>query len=609
MTDHPAIENQQAAETAEWETGPAGRRRRAAALRRLRGLTMWRSIRGRLTVSRWQIWMALLSSLVMWSGLLLLFYWGFRFLFQMDWFSGYLIELLFGLFFSALWVMLIFSTSILIYSALFTATDARTMLISPIPADDVFAYKFHEAMLFSCWGFLMLGSPMIITYGVAVSAPWTFYPLSAAFLVGFCLLSGSLGALLCIVVISACPRNRKQASLLLIAGLLIVVGSNAYTAWRQVAQTTLSRNALIHFLERAQLTALPVLPPHWMSQGIQAATRPDSYARPMMFLLLVLSHALLSYLVATAVYRIGYRRAYDGIQSHARHRARSGHSAAYTRIAQLLKFLTPGVRALVIKDIKTFVRDPIQFLQLLILTGLLCLYIITLGSSQTYSQNPFWKNVVGLLNLLVMALFLNVFTSRFVFPLLSLEGQKMWVLGLAPISRRAIMWAKFALSASGSCLLLFGLTVLNVQMLRLDSLIIAIQFLMVPVLCCGSSGIAVGLGARFADLKQTDPSKIAAGLSGTLNLIVSLVYMVLSIGLIAVPSHLYVLVRDARNTSQQDDLSRVFSLSGLEHILPQEWASPEGWLAIGAGMSVLLCLAAVWFPMHVGARAFRDMEV
>lgn len=609
MIDNHAIDSQPTTASAGWETGAAGRQRRAAALRRLRGLTIWRSIRGRLTVARWQIWMALLSSLVMWSGLLLLFYWGFRFLFQMDWFSGYLIQLLFGLFFSALWVMLIFSTSILVYSALFNATDARTMLIGPIPADDIFAYKFHEAILFSCWGFLMLGSPMIITYGVAISAPWTFYPLSAAFLVGFCLLSGSLGALLCMVVISVCPRNRKQASLLLIVVLVVVAGSNAYTAWRQVTQGTMSRNALIHFLEQAQLTTLPVLPPHWMSQGIQAATRPDNYTRPIMFLMLVVSHALLSYLVATAVYRLGYRRAYDAIQSHAQHRARSRRSLAYVSIAHLLKFLTPGVRALVIKDIKTFARDPIQFLQLLILTGLLCLYIITLGSSQTYSQNPFWKNIVGLLNLLVMALFLNVFTSRFVFPLLSLEGQKMWVLGLAPISRRSIMWAKFALSASGSCLLLFGLTVLNVQMLRLDALIISIQFLMVPVLCCGSSGIAVGLGARFADLKQTDPSKIAAGLSGTLNLVVSLIYMVLSIGLIAVPSHLYVLVRDAQNTSQQDDLSRVFAVSGLEHMLSQEWASPEGWLAIGAGMSVLLCIAAVWFPMHLGARAFRNMEV
>ncbi|MEO1998457.1 MAG: hypothetical protein ABGZ17_24705 [Planctomycetaceae bacterium] len=586
-----------------------GRSRRAAALRRLRLLTLARSLQGRLTAARWQIWMALLSSLVMWTGLLMLFYWSFRFLFQIEWFSGYVIELLFGLFFSALWAMLIFSSSILIYSSLFSANDARTMLIGPIPADEVFAYKFHEVMLFSCWGFLMLGSPMIITYGVAVSAPWSFYPLSAGFLLAFCLLSGSLGSLLCMLVIRLFPRNRKQAALLLAVVLSLIAGGNTYAAWQQVAGQSLSRNSLIQLLEQVQLTSLPVLPPHWMSQGIQAATREEDLVRPIMFLLLVTSHAFLSYLIATAVYRRGYRWAYDTLQSHARRGTRTGRTLAYTGLERLLSFLPTGIRAVVIKDIKTFARDPIQFLQLLILTGLLCLYIITLGSSQVYSQNPFWKNVVGLLNLLVMGLFLNVFTSRFVFPLLSLEGQKMWVLGLAPISRLAIMWAKLALSAAGSSLLLFLLTLLNVQMLRLDPLVTTIQFLMVPVLCWGGSGVGVGLGARFSDLKQTDPSKIAAGLSGTLNLVVSLVYMVLAIGLIAVPSHLYVLVRDVQTASPADDLTRLFSVSWIEHDLPLQWASAEAWLAIGAGLSVLLCVVSVWIPMRLGANAFRDMEV
>ena len=38
-------------------------------------------------------------------------------------------------------------------------------------------------------------------------------------------------------------------------------------------------------------------------------------------------------------------------------------------------------------------------------------------------QSPYWRNLVSFLNLAVTALILSTFTSRFIFPQLSLEGR------------------------------------------------------------------------------------------------------------------------------------------------------------------------------------------
>jgi len=45
----------------------------------------------------------------------------------------------------------------------------------------------------------------------------------------------------------------------------------------------------------------------------------------------------------------------------------------------------------------------------------------------------------------------------------------------------------------------------------------------------------VGLGAIYPNLKEDNPSKIVAGFGGTLNLVLSLIFVLSIIGLEAVP--------------------------------------------------------------------------
>src|SRR6185312_448640 len=123
----------------------------------------------------------------------------------------------------------------------------------------------------------------------------------------------------------------------------------------------------------------------------------------------------------------------------------------------------------------------------------------------------------------VTALILSTFTSRFIFPLLSLEGRNFWVLGLLPVRRAAILWGKFAFASGISLVATEVLVVLSDWMLQIGTGMILLHMGMVAILCLGLSGISVGLGARLPDLKESDPSKIAAGFGGTLNLLVSLV--------------------------------------------------------------------------------------
>ena len=155
------------------------------------------------------------------------------------------------------------------------------------------------------------------------------------------------------------------------------------------------------------------------------------------------------------------------------------------------------------------------------------------------AQTPYWRNLVSFLNLSVTALILSTFTSRFIFPLLSLEGRNFWILGLLPLRREQILWSKFVFSSAISLFATEALVVLSDLMLRITPVMIGLHVGMIAVLCLGLSGISVGLGARLPNLRETDPSKIAAGFGGTLNLLVSLVFIFAIVTALALPCHLY----------------------------------------------------------------------
>ncbi len=277
-----------------------------------------------------------------------------------------------------------------------------------------------------------------------------------------------------------------------------------------------------------------------MSAGLLAAARGD-WTRAGYYLMVLSAHGALAYLAAAAIARDLYFRGYSRVQGNRSTRRRIGLYGLDAIFHRLFFFLTRPVRLLILKDLRTFRRDPAQWSQFLIFFGLLGFYFLNIPRLGYAVQSPSWRNLVSFLNLSVTALILSTFTSRFIFPLLSLEGRNFWVLGLFPLRREQILWGKFVFSVGISLWPTELLVILSDLMLGMSPLMIWLHAAMVAVLCMGLSGISVGLGARLPNLRESDPSKIAVGFGGTLNLLVSLVFIFAIVTALAVPCHLYFL--------------------------------------------------------------------
>ncbi len=195
------------------------------------------------------------------------------------------------------------------------------------------------------------------------------------------------------------------------------------------------------------------------------------------------------------------------------------------------------MRLLMVKDLRLFRRDPMQWSQFLIFFGLLALYFFNVRRFNYDLYYIGWVNMISFLNLSVVGLLMSTFTTRFIYPMLSLEGQRFWLLGLLPVSRETILWSKFLFAVGTAILPCSILILLSDLMLDISLLVLLSHQLTCLILCSGLAGIAVGMGARLPNIHEPSPSRIAAGFGGTLCLVISTLYILVVVLLTALPTH------------------------------------------------------------------------
>lgn len=553
-------------------------------------------VRQALTTARLRVTLVVLLSIFFWYGLFFLFSEGFHFLSRTISHSvtqAQTVQAVYNVFFASLLVMLVLSSAIILYGGLYRSAEAEFLLTTPVRPERIVLHKFQEAIVFSSWGFLLLGSPMLVAYGLEVGAPWYYFALLLPFMAAFVYIPGGIGAILCMLFVHHLARLRRQAALL---GALLLLGGLVALGWALFAKTEgnlLTANWFQEMLRRLQYSEHRLLPSWWLSSGLLEASRNDAgqpgsapWAESLLFLSLLISNALFLRVLALAIGGRIYRKSYSELRTdHPRRRPRA-HFWLDRAVLRFTPLLTPQMRLLIVKDLRLFRRDPVQWTQFLIFFGLLGLYFANIRRFSYDVNYVAWVNMISFLNLAVVGLILSTFTTRFIYPMLSLEGRRFWILSMLPVRRESILWGKFLFAVVGSSIPCCLLILLSDIMLRVTPLVLVIHQLTCLLLCLGLSGIAVGLGAKMPDLREESPSKIAAGFGGTLNLVISAIYIVVIVLLTALPMHFYLVM-----TQTDADASRY-----------------QAWLLAGIAAAFATGVTATIAPMWLGLKAFRSLE-
>ena len=339
------------------------------------------------------------------------------------------------------------------------------------------------------------------------------------------MLCSGIGAIIAVVVIRWFPRLRPLTLGAIIIGLIAIAIFQMPAGIRVKSDTltfTLSR-----LLLGMRFTSYPFWPSWWVSRGITASAK-GQWLQSTFFFGILSSNMLVTVLATEFIGKLWMYTAWKK-QYETQYTTSPRHRSLWVLPRKILSVFPSDVRAIVLKDIRNLFRDPVQWTQGLIFFGLLGLYFFYLRNLGYHRVPIVWRNLIAFLNIFSLSAIMCSFCSRFIYPQLSLEGHAFWILGLAPTNMGRILMIKFFIAFFG--LLTISVTLLAISMfmlnmewsVRIVALIIAIA--MSFALC----GLATGLGAVFLDLKQSNPVAIISGFGGTLNLVLSLLYMISAI--------------------------------------------------------------------------------
>ncbi len=496
-----------------------------------------------------------------------------------------LTEPLMYLLFAFLFILLLLSNLVVGYSNLFKNREASFLLTQPIRFETLLQWKTLESSVLASWAFLLLIAPMMAAYGLEKHVAWHFYPISVLLIALFIVLPGVAGCIGAVVVARFMDRRSFQIACLV--GLISL--GIAATLWYQSSPIPEEPGGgrmvsmMERMMSRTRFAQFPLLPSYWLTSAM-IQWGEGALAASGFFLLVLLSNALFFSSVVTS--RLGpfFYRAAAETQSRGsvfwQWRSRNARSAKATvyrvswpeRFLQRVPGMSSDVRALILKDARMFWRDTTQWVQTLMLFGLLAVYIFNIRYFSEQLSSRFWIYLVAFLNLGACSLNLATLTTRFVFPQFSLEGKRLWIVGMSPSGLSRVVAIKFWVATTLSLVLTLGLILVSCIFLRFDTQQTALFCAATLVITLTLNGMAVGLGTLYPNFREENPSKIVSGFGGTLCLILSFLYILASVVLLGMT----VSWHPAAVPTQVRVGSCIFAFLGLSWLL--------GWMPLRMGL-------------------------
>lgn len=437
---------------------------------------------------------------------------------------------------------LLFSSLITALSQCFLSHDLQLIAASPVSMLRLFRAKLLETAIFASWTALFLALPIWLAYASVFDAGAGYYLTLAAVMAPFVLITASIGLMFSVALVNLFPA-RKARDLLSLVALLFIIG--AVMMARVIRPERFTRpeefGTWAEYLVELSSPTLPWLPSYWAARVLGevlglygAAPRWDAVAWYGGALLAVATFAAG---LAALVFREGFRSGFS--------RAQEAREVRWTRqpwwrgaSAWVSRPFPLRMRAIIVKDVATFFRDPGQWSQLFLLMAVIAIYLYNfkvLPLDAAGGTGYFMRNLLAFLNVGLVGLVVAALAARFVLPGISLEGDTLWMLRSSPLSLRELMWAKFWGGFVPLLLVAETLVIVSNRMLHSTALLEVLSVAAVLCLSAAIVGLAVGLGAEHPRFDASDGTEVAAGYAGILFMMTSAVLVLFSVTVLAWP--------------------------------------------------------------------------
>ncbi|HEX6159737.1 MAG TPA: hypothetical protein VF111_06200 [Thermoanaerobaculia bacterium] len=499
-------------------------------------------------------------------------------------FGDYLLRLGLSWLFLTFLAFLAFSGVVTALSTFFLSDDLRLLMGAPVSAGRLFMARFTRTVGQASWMVIIFMAPILLAVGVASCAPLVFYFTAILAVVPFVVIPVAVGAAMTLLLVNVLPARRAR-DLLMLASLMFAAAIVLTLRFIQPERLMRVENLpdVTDFFATLQSPITPLLPSFWAGEVLFAGLQG---AGDLLHGAALWTTALAFTVVLAAADRRWHFAGYSRSQEAPKARVTS------LRIVDTLAYALPLStvrRQLLVKDVKVFLRDVSQWLQLLPLFALVLLYLYNF-SALDLERIPYMsgviKNVYALVNLGMAGFVVATVAVRFVFPAVSAEGAAFWLVRTSPVSMRDFLWSKFWTGVVPMVLFVEVLTITANEFMGVDPFLKVVASIAVVFMTFAMVGLAVGLGARYPRF-GADANQVAGSYGGVAFMILAVLYIIVMIVLLGWPSAMWLFSR-VRN----------IRLSALR----------EAMMAASFLLAIVLSISTWLIAMRSGVRALDDMK-
>lgn len=445
---------------------------------------------------------------------------------------------------------------IVCYATMFRSSEVEFLMALPLSHARIFWVKFIDNFFYSSSTLTLLGLAWLLGYGSYFAMPWYFYFFSMFFVfLPFMLVAGIVAVIMLMVLVRVAARVGVRWLLAAVTGLYLLAiylyfhFTNPIRMVQEVMRHYPNVNEYFGYLDASFVRYLPN---HWVAEYLYWSINGETPRAATYFVLLIVTLVVLL-AIAAILARGMYYRSWSAVKDA---RASTGSRVVSPGRSLFMDFgrrsaFPLQVDVILRRDFWAFVREPSQWLHMVLMILLLLVFIISMNSLEVKLVNPFMQTVSFLVVFLFNGFMIASVCLRFVFPSVSLEGETFWVVRSAPVSLRRLYWHKFAAALVLVLLVAELLALVSTSMLRDSAFMSAVSVAMTFCIALALTSLNLASGAAFATYAEKNPIRIASSQGASLTFLGSMAYLAFVVAVLVVPLQGYFETLVVRGFSQR----------------------------------------------------------
>ncbi len=506
-------------------------------------------------------------------GSYFLFLTGAQFLHNQGEVGSLFLDRMFYVGWSLIFPLLILSNIITALTTLYRSKEVSFLLTMPVSYSDIFHIKFLENMAYSSWALLILGFPLTLAYSSIKSL--SIGQMAIMLTLGlppFLMIATGIGLGFLLIAIWLSQWIRLRTIFL----TSVVVSIAVFWFYFKTGRTDLpilgdvaNFRAVDRYLLNLAQPPFPLMPSYWFSELVHSLSEMKT-GRLLFYWLLLATTANVAWIGIGALGRKLYFSTFQIMEWNSVNRKENGISSSGSLVNHL-RWMPPPGRGIVIKDILQFVRTPQQWVQLLFFGFLIGLYLLNLTriDVQVNSMIPFWRNMIYVFNFGFSGYILAALTVRFVFPLISMEGQAIWIIRTSPFSISRLFREKFWMSFVIFFPLAEIVALVSNYFLKQGVVVSVISTVFLLAMSISLISLSLGLGSVYAQFQETNPMKISSGAGGIITIVISLFFVAVMVA--SMVGVIYMREMPTMQNAMLGMLTGILLLNGLVIYFPLKW--------------------------------------